>query len=80
MCRVSVVCLFSVCADGYFEQFGKCVACPAASSASAGQLVGILVLLIAVCVGLFTIRTLLPVDVMKLGLSMLQVCTLPLCH
>ena len=63
----------SLCVDGYFEQFGVCVACPASSSASSGQVAGIVLLLVAVCAVLFQLRTLLPVDVLKLGLSMLQV-------
>ena len=35
---------------------------------------GIVALLVAVCVVLYHLRGLLPVDVLKLGLSMLQVC------
>ena len=62
-----------MCAVGYFEQFGNCVVCPSASGASAGQLVGILLLLLALCGALFAVRALLPVDLLKLGLSMLQI-------
>ena len=62
-----------VCLPGFFEQFGKCVACPASNGASFGALFGIAVLLVVVAVLLFLMRTLLPVDVLKLGLSMLQV-------
>ena len=63
----------SVCADGFFEQFGKCVACPSQVSASVGELFGISSVLIIVCTVLYVMRRLLPVDVIKLGLSMLQV-------
>ena len=78
MCRVadgamSEVSCGSICDVGYFEQFGKCVSCPPSSGASVGALLGISMLLIVLCIGIFLIRTLLPVDVLKLGLSMLQV-------
>ena len=62
-----------MCADGYFEQFGKCVACPSSHGASVAAMLGILALLVVACVVFFRIRYLLPVDVLKLGLSMLQV-------
>ena len=55
-------------------QFGKCVACPPSAGASAGALAGISLLLIVLCLGVYRIRHLLPVDVFKLGLSMVQVC------
>ena len=71
--------LCSVCDDGYFEQFGSCVACPTTKQESVGSLVGLSLLLLA-CVWLaFLVRAYIPVDVLKLGLSMLQVrclCTL----
>ena len=73
--RAGVAC--SVCQTGYFEQFGRCVACPPAGGASIGALLGISVLLIVLCIGVFMIRKVLPVDVLKLGLSMLQVRTTP---
>ena len=63
----------SVCAPQYFEQFGKCVACPPSSGASAGALVGIATLLLVLCYAVFRVRSILPVDVLKLGVSMLQV-------
>ena len=75
-CRVKFRCVCvcaSLCVDGYFEQFGVCVKCPASSGSSAGVVVGIVLLLVAVGLALFRYRTLLPVDVLKLGLSMLQV-------
>ncbi len=54
-------------------QFGLCVQCPDSSGASAGAVVGIITLLVVVCGVLFALRAFLPVDVLKLGLSMLQV-------
>ena len=70
----------SVCADGYFEQFGKCVVCPTASGVSVVVILGILALLTTVGGVLFVVRALLPVDVLKLGLSMVQVrACFPLC-
>ncbi len=39
----------SLCADGYFEQFGLCVACPKSSGTSIGALFGLTVLLIVIC-------------------------------
>ena len=68
---VGIAC--SVCGDGYFEQFGKCVACPTSSGASVGQLIGIALALLVLAGVAFWARKLLPVDVLKLGLSMLQV-------
>ena len=62
-----------MCALGYFEQFGVCVPCPSASGASAGAVFGLSLLLLVVVVGVYAIRQLLPVDVLKLGLSMVQV-------
>ena len=69
--------LSSLCVTGYFEQFGQCVPCPSSSGASIGVVVGIALLLVAIGACLFRVRALLPVDVLKLGLSMLQVSTLP---
>jgi hypothetical protein len=66
-----VVC--SLCADGYFEQFGRCVACPKSSGASIGALLGLSLLLITICSGLYLVRDLLPIDVIKLGVSMAQI-------
>ena len=63
----------SVCAENYFQQFGKCAPCPATYSASVGELVGIAVVLAVLAGTVFFIRKILPVDVLKLGLSMLQV-------
>ncbi len=63
----------SLCADGYFEQFGLCVACPKSSGASVGALFGLAMLLVAICGGLYVVRDLLPIDVIKLGVSMVQI-------
>jgi hypothetical protein len=63
----------SLCVGGFFEQFGKCVACPKSRDASAGTIVAIVVAIAAAGVLLFLARGLLPVDVIKLGLSMLQI-------
>jgi hypothetical protein len=63
----------SLCADGYFEQFGLCVACPKTSGASIGALVGLSLLLSFVCGVLFLLRDLLPIEVIKLGVSMVQI-------
>jgi hypothetical protein len=54
-------------------QFGTCVQCPAARAASIGSTVGIVVGFIVVGTGLFLIRSLIPVDVVKVGLSMVQI-------
>ena len=67
----SVAC--SVCLDGYFEQFGRCVQCPATKGASVSVLL-LVVFGVSLALGVvYTVRKLLPVDVLKLGLSMLQV-------
>ena len=62
-----------MCAAGYYEQFGKCVSCPPSSGESVGALLGIGSLLLVLCGLLYTVREVLPVDQIKLGLSMLQV-------
>ena len=73
-CMVAVVCVY-LCdsAVGYYEQFGKCVVCPPSHGASVGAFVGLSFTLIVLCTGVFFVRHLLPIDVLKLGLSMLQV-------
>jgi hypothetical protein len=63
----------SLCADGYFEQFGFCVACPKSSGSSMGALFGLSLLLITICGGLYLVRDVLPIDVIKLGVSMVQI-------
>jgi hypothetical protein len=63
----------SLCADGYFEQFGLCVACPKSSRTSIGALFGLSLLLVAICSVLYMVRELLPIDVIKLGVSMVQI-------
>jgi hypothetical protein len=63
----------SLCADGYFEQFGRCVACPSSSGSNAGAMAGILLALIVAIGVAVVIRDLLPVDVIKLGVSMVQI-------
>jgi hypothetical protein len=63
----------SLCADGYFEQFGLCVTCPKSSGTSIGALLGLSLLLIATCGALYVVRDVLPIDVIKLGVSMLQI-------
>jgi hypothetical protein len=65
----------SLCADGYFEQFGLCVACPKSSGTSIGALFGLSMLLLAIAGVLFLLRLreLLPIDVIKLGVSMVQI-------
>jgi hypothetical protein len=62
-----------LCADGYFEQFGLCVACPKSSGTSIVALLGLVLLLIALCTGLYLVRDVLPIDVIKLGVSMVQI-------
>ena len=65
--------LCSVCVEGYFEQFGRCAQCPPSAGASVVTMIGIGLLLLFVCFFVYFIRTILPVDILKLGLSMLQV-------
>ena len=47
--------------------------CPSSGGASIAAMLGILAVLIVACFVVFRYRALLPVDVLKLGLSMLQV-------
>jgi hypothetical protein len=63
----------SVCALGYFEQFGKCVACPATQATSYATLFGLSFVIIVIVGILFKIRELLPLDVLKIGVSMAQI-------
>ena len=65
--------LCGVCADGYIEQFGSCLRCPTSRSESNGAIAGIVFALLAVVGVVIYLRAMLPIDVMKLGLSMLQV-------
>jgi hypothetical protein len=51
----------------------RCVACPKSTSASVGAMLGIAVTLLAVALLVFRIRTVLPVGVIKLGVSMFQI-------
>jgi hypothetical protein len=62
-----------VCADGYFEQFGVCVKCPASQGQSVGVLLGFVIMLSGIAFLVFLVRHLLPVDVIKLGVSLVQV-------
>jgi hypothetical protein len=63
----------SLCASNYFEQFGKCVLCPSSKGRSVGALVGISLLVIAMLAVLYLVRDVLPVNVLKLGVSMVQI-------
>jgi hypothetical protein len=63
----------SVCALGYFEQFGQCVQCPATRARSSAAVFGFAVLLAAVAGILFKLRDLLPLDIIKIGVSMVQI-------
>ncbi len=64
--------LCSVCADGFFEQYGRCLACPASHALSLLTMFALFIALCTACSVLFLFRELLPVDVLKLGLSTLQ--------
>jgi hypothetical protein len=63
----------SVCVDGYFEQFGKCAACPATATTSYLTVFGVVVIIFVFAGILFKIRELLPLDVLKIGVSMAQI-------
>jgi hypothetical protein len=63
----------SVCALGFFEQFGKCAACPKTQATSFVALFGISVALILGGFLLIKMRELLPVDIVKIGVSMAQI-------
>lgn len=65
--------LCSLCADGWFMQFRRCVPCPDSQGASVGVLVGIAIALVVSGALLFRIRHLLPVAVGKVVVSFLQV-------
>ena len=65
--------LCSVCDDQYFEQFGQCVACPASHKQSVAVMVALVCLFAVLGVVVFLLRNILPVDVMKLGVSMVQI-------
>jgi hypothetical protein len=63
----------SVCVDGFFMQFGKCEPCPATPTASVGAIVAAIAGA-AVLGGLvFLVRRLVPVETIKLGVSMVQI-------
>ena len=65
--------LCSVCDIGYFEQFGVCALCPATHGESVAALVGLTLVLLVLGVAVYMVRKFLPVDMLKLGLSMLQI-------
>ncbi len=66
-----VVC--SVCDDAYFEQFGRCVPCPKDKGSSVAAMLGIAAALLVAAFVCFRIRNILPVGIIKLGVSMFQV-------
>jgi hypothetical protein len=59
----------SVCAEGYFEQFGLCKQCPQSKSLSALAILAVAIILVALGLLAFKVRHGLPVDVIKLGIS-----------
>lgn len=63
----------SVCENGWFEQFGRCSRCPSTSDGSVYRMVAGAVIVVVLFGLLFYIRALLPIDSLKVGLSLLQV-------
>jgi hypothetical protein len=63
----------SQCADDYFEQFGKCTRCPSSRGRSAGATIVIVLAIIAMSLVLFAFRSFVPVGVVKVGISMVQI-------
>ena len=70
------LCHACVCASCGFlgaASLGRCVACPADRGAAVGALLGIALALAVSAFFVFKIRHVLPVGVIKLGVSMFQV-------
>jgi hypothetical protein len=63
----------SVCITGYFEQFGQCVSCSSSSRSAIGIVAGFLLVGVAVLFLLYQLRKILPVDIIKLGVSLMQI-------
>ncbi len=49
------------------------VPCPKSKSGSVGAVVGLSLMLIALCSELYVVRNVLPIDVIELGVSMMQI-------
>ncbi len=64
---------FSCCVDCDARTSGRCVACPKDKGASVVTLLGIAVALLAAAVIMFRIRNVLPVGLIKLGVSLFQI-------
>ena len=66
--------LCSVCAKGYFQQYGLCAKCPdGQSAASVLASFGLPLLLLVIFVVLFVLRAMAPRGMMKVGISMMQI-------
>ncbi|MGB1141864.1 MAG: hypothetical protein ACPG1A_13260, partial [Halioglobus sp.] len=65
--------LCGVCADGFFEQFGRCAKCDTSAGLAWLVTFGVLIAVVALGVLFFKFRDLLPVDHLKVTLSMAQI-------
>ena len=69
---VGVLC--SVCAPGYFSEYGSCFQCPtAATPTTTAATVGLPLALVVVFALLFMVRHVAPDGMMKVGVTMFQV-------
>ena len=57
----------------FYYYYRRCVKCPAARSQSVGAVVGIVAAAVVCGAVVYSVRALLPVDVLKLGVSMVQI-------
>lgn len=65
--------LCAVCEEGFFEQFGECVSCDASEGLSVLVLIGVLLVLMVAGALLFKLRDIMPMDHLKVLLSMGQI-------
>jgi hypothetical protein len=61
------------CLAAFLCLVGRCVACPKDTGTSVAAMLGIAAALLVVALFVYRIRNILPVDLIKLGVSMFQI-------
>ena len=63
----------SACAAGYFLQFQQCQRCPPTKGVSVAATIGVIACAVVLGYLLFRVRSVLPTDVIRIGLSTVQI-------